>query len=251
MRRGAPSASARPGRRAPGQRGWRRFVGLALALVLASGEAVAAERWGWFGVRIRDLSETEMEDLAVKHGLFSAIGVVVAEVLPGTPAEGSGLRAGDLIMAIAGQPVVDTRTLQRLVGATPPGREVAVAVLRDGRRREVRIRVGEMPPDAVADRVAAEFGFMVREPSPLDVGRTGSAHAVVVAVGERTPAERAGLRVGDRILEVAGVEVPTVDAFRSQVRQVSLGERLRLAVGRQGETLTLVLPPVRSAAPVH
>src|SRR5262245_23425195 len=135
----------------------------ALLLATAVAPALAAERYGWLGVRIRDLSESEAEDLSVKLGVQEGYGVVIAEVLKDAPAETSGLRAGDLIVAIDGRPVVETRVLQRLVGATPAGQELRLVVLREGRRRELRIRVGAMPADAVAERVAAEFGFLMRE----------------------------------------------------------------------------------------
>src|SRR5262245_2443422 len=135
----------------------------ALLLVTAAAPVLAAERYGWLGVRIRDLSESEAEDLSVKLGIQEGYGVVIAEILKDTPAETSGLRAGDLIVAIDGRPVVETRVLQRLVGATPEGRELKLVVLREGRRRELRIHVGAMPADAVSERVAAEYGFLVRD----------------------------------------------------------------------------------------
>ena len=60
---------------------------------------------------------------------------------------------------------MDTRTLQRLVAATPVGEELPLTVLRGGEgRQRVSVRVGVMPEAAAADRVAIEFGFLVRDP---------------------------------------------------------------------------------------
>ncbi len=218
-------------------------------MLLALAPAVAAEPWGWFGIRIRDLSEAEMEDLSTRLGLGEGYGVVVAEVLKDAPAEGSGLRAGDLIVAIEGRPVVETRALQRIVGATPAGREVRVVVLRDGRRRELRVRVGEMPADAVADRVAAEFGFLVRDGGGEEPGVRGPGAGVpapvVAAVLERSAAARGGLLVGDQILAVNGAPVGTAETFRRRLQEVSLRDELRLRVLRRGEPVALVLPPAQ------
>jgi serine protease Do len=231
-----------------------RQVGLAIALgvLIAAGPVVAAERWGWFGIRIRDLSETEMEDLTVKLGLLEGAGVVVSEILKDAPAAESGLRAGDMIVAIDGRPVVETRGLQRIVGSSPPGRELAVVVLRDGRRRDLRVRVGQMPPDAVAERVAAEFGFLVRDASANDgLTDSGILPPVVTAVAERSAADRGGLRVGDRILAVNGVEVASVEAFRRRAVELSLRDGLRLGILRKGERQDLVLPPAQPVSPLN
>src|SRR5262245_66556268 len=124
-----------------------RALAVALLLLVAM-PALASERYGWLGVRIRDLSESETEELSVKQGVREAYGVVVADVLKDTPAEAAGLRAGDLIVNIDGRPIVETRSLQRLVGATPPGQDVRVVVVRDGRCREMASRVGVMRDEA-------------------------------------------------------------------------------------------------------
>jgi serine protease Do len=229
----------------------RRGLIAALLLVTAAAPALAAERYGWLGVRIRDLSESEAEDLSVKLGIREGYGVVIAEILKDTPAETSGLRAGDLIVAIDGRPVVETRVLQRLVGATPDGQELRLVVLREGRRRELRIRVGAMPAEAVAERVAAEFGFLVRDTAPDETAASATAirPAVVAAVLERSAAERGGLKAGDRLLAVNGVATTSVEAARQRLREVELRSELRLRVERRGEPLDLALPPVQPSLP--
>jgi serine protease Do len=230
-----------------------RALLVALTLLASVAAAVGAERYGWLGVRIRDLSETEAEDLAVKLGVREGYGVMIAEIMPDTPAQTAGLRAGDLIVTIDGRPVVETRALQRLVGGTPAGRELTLVVVREGRRRELRIRVGSMPDDAVAERVGAEFGFLVRDAAveqPGAPGAAGSAQPLVVVtvVAERSAAARGGLRVGDRIVAVDGVAVPSLDTFRRRLRDTSLRDPLRLAVERQGEVVTVLLPPAQPSA---
>ena len=226
-----------------------RALAVALLIVVTM-PVLAEERYGWLGVRIRDLSESETEDLSVKQGVREAYGVLVADVLKDTPAEAAGLRAGDLIVSIDGRPIVETRGLQRLVGAIPPGREVKVIVAREGRRREVAIRVGAMPDDAVADRVAAEFGFFVREPSGEEAPPAGGSRlGVVGAVLERSAAARVGLTVGDRILAVNGAATDSTEAVRRQLRGVRLREALRMRVERRGEPHDLTLPAVERVLP--
>ena len=125
--------------------------------------AAAGEQWGWLGVRIRDLTEQETEELTKRLGIREGYGVLIAQVMKDTPAEAAGLRDGDLVVAIDGRPIVETRALQRVVGAAPAGRVVALVVLRERDRQELRVQVGRMPPDVVADRLTFEFGFYVRD----------------------------------------------------------------------------------------
>jgi serine protease Do len=236
----------------PGRRRRRvsdRVAMLAVLLLLVlSGGASAGEQWGWLGVRIRDLTEQEMEDIAKKVGVREGYGVLIAQVMKEAPAESSGLREGDLVVAIDGRPIVETRALQRLVGATPAGRELGLIVLRERERREVRVRVGHMPPEVVADRVAFEFGFFIRDLAEQRTAGTPEPRTPVVAgVAERSSAAQGGLRAGDRILAVNELEVETVEAFRRRVQELYLRDPVRLRVDREGESVKLTLPPAQPA----
>ncbi|MGH7359044.1 MAG: PDZ domain-containing protein [Candidatus Rokuibacteriota bacterium] len=239
-------ASARPARGVAARIG----VGLTLGLVLAASGAAAGEQGGWLGVRIRDLTEPESEELTKRLGIREGYGVLIAQVMKDTPAEAAGMRDGDLVVAIDGRPIVETRALQRLVGSAPAGRVVALVVVREQERQELRVQVGRMPPDAVADRLTFEFGFYVRDgaeeraaPPPPDL-RT----PVVAGVAERSSAARGGLRVGDRILAVNDTEVATVEDFRRRTQELYLRDPLRLRVAREGEPLTVTLPPAQPSS---
>ena len=223
---------------------------LAALLVLGAAEPALAA-WGWLGVRIRELSEQEMEEISQKHGLREGFGVLIVEVIKETPAEASGLVNGDLVVAVRDRPVVDTRTLQRLVAATPAGETLPLTVLRRGEgRRRISVRVGEMPPAAAADRVAIEFGFLVRDPDGQgEVGssRLSSGPPSVVAVVARSAAEGAGLQVGDVLVEINGRPVLTLDAAREALLAASLEKPLPLVVKRDSERLPFVLTPAQPA----
>jgi serine protease Do len=186
-----------------------------------------------------------MEEITKKVGVQEGYGVLISQVMKDTPAEAAGLKEGDLIVAIDGRPIVETRALQRLVGSTPAGRDVGVVVLRDRERREVRVHVGTMPVEAVADRVIFEFGFYVRDEAE---SRAAGAPAVPVVAGvaERSPAAQGGLRTGDRILAINGVDVETLEAFRQRAQDLYLRDPVRLRVERDGETVSLNLPPAQS-----
>lgn len=218
----------------------------ALALVaLVLGPAAAASRWGWLGVRIRDLSEQEMDDISKRHGLREGFGAMIVEVIKETPAEASGLRAGDLVVGFRDRPVVDTRTLQRLIAQAGVGEMVALTILRGNEgRRGMQVRLAAMPAPVVADRVAAEFGFVVREPDPqAELGQRRPATLPAVAFVVRgSRADRAGLKVGDVLVELNGRPVLTLEAAQAALREISAEQALSVVVRRDEVQVTVLVP---------
>ena len=220
----------------------RVFATLLFALGLALPSLVEAARWGWLGVRIRDLSEQEMDEISQRHGIREGYGVLIVEVLGETPAARSGLKNGDLVVAFSGRPVVETRALQRLVSATPIGEMVSLTVLRaEEGRRPITIQVGAMPLEVTAERVAAEFGFSLRRGSQEGSGAPSGEVPAVGFVLRDSRAERGGLRAGDVILEVNGRRLASAQAVAQAVAEVSFDQPLRLAVRRGGERISLTL----------
>ena len=100
-----------------------------VAILMASGATEAATSFGWLGVRIRDLSEQEMNDISQKHGLREGFGALIVDVMKETPAAAAGLKNGDLVVAFKNRPIVDTRTLQRYIAAAAVGETVTLTVL--------------------------------------------------------------------------------------------------------------------------
>jgi len=221
---------------------WLALLWLLFAVGAGSAEGAP---WGWLGVRIRDLTEQEMEEISSRHGIREGFGALIVEVLPGTPAARDGLRTGDLVVAFASRPVLDTRSLQRLVAATPAGKEAVLTVLRGEGRRLVAVTVGIMPGEVLAERIAAEFGFVIREASAEGEGPpAGPSPAPTVALVLRgSQADRAGLRPGDVIIEVNGRPVLSRQAVGEVLREMGLEQPLRLTVRREGEPLALTVSP--------
>lgn len=222
---------------------------LALALLGAGAGAPAAEPWGWLGVRIRDLSEQEMNEISTRHGIAEGFGAMVVEVLKDTPAETFGLRTGDLIVAFRDRPVVDTRALIRLIGASPVGETVSLTVLRlDEGRQRISVRLAAMPPAVAADRIAGELGFVVREPDgqPELGGARPSPLPTVSGVLPGSRAAGAGMRVGDVLVEVDGKVVLTFHALREALLAWTQDRPLPLVVRRDGQRVAVVVPISRN-----
>lgn len=213
----------------------RAFLG-ALLIVTVAASAVDAMQWAWMGVRIRDLSEPEMDEIAKRHGIREGFGVVIIDVMEGTPAEKAGIKSGDLVVAFEERPVTDTRLLQRLIGGAGAGQDVRLTVLRTDGRRRLEVRLAAMPRPVLGERISAEFGFLVREPEPA-----GSAAPTISGVIRRSAAERAGLEVSDVILEVNDQAVETREALREAMADASIEGPLRLTIRRGGSRLSVTL----------
>jgi S1-C subfamily serine protease len=72
--------------------------------------------------------------------------VTIAEVIAGTAAEAAGLRRGDVIRKVGGAAVATPTDSVDLIGSFLEGEEVELEVEREGRGREVRVRLGRRPP---------------------------------------------------------------------------------------------------------
>jgi serine protease Do len=227
---------------------------LVLAIVLGA-TAADARSWSWLGVRIRDLSEQEMEEIAARHGIREGFGVVIVEVIADTPAARAGIKSGDIVVAFGERPVVETRLLQRLIAAAPVDRESSLTVLRAEGRRALKVRLTSMPVTVAGERVAAEFGFSLGEPAPLgEPGRArlvpggealgpGVLTATVGAVARGSVAEKAGLEAGDVIVAVGERPVADGETARHALAERETDRPLSLTVRRADRQLSLTLSP--------
>lgn len=221
----------------------RRFRALTLiALLLAlAASAHAAPQYGWLGVRIRDLSEQEMEEISKRHGIREGFGVYIVEVINDTPAARAGIKPGDIVVAFEGRPVTEGRMLQRLIAAASVEGDVRVTVLRPAGRRQIALRLAAMPLPIAGERVAADFGFILREPGTANAPTDGAPTVAAVLPG--SPAERAGLKVDDVVVEVSDRVVLTRDAAREALADASPDRPLALVVRREGARVALTLRP--------
>jgi serine protease Do len=222
----------------------RRLASIALALAVTVLGVADAFALSWLGVRIRDLSEQEMEEIASHHGIREGFGVVIVEVLDGTPASRSGLRAGDIVVAFGERPVTETRMLQRLIAAAPAEAEARLTILRREGRRQLNVRLTTMPRDVLGDRVAAEFGFALRDSQPqgeLAGAALASGTPAIAVVLRGGAAEKAGLEVGDVLLQVGDRAVVSRDAARDALADTPLDRPLSVAVRRGERRVSLTI----------
>lgn len=189
-------------------------------------------------------------EIARAFKLPRATGALLGDVEPGSPAVRSGLRRGDVIVALNGEPVTDSQAFRMKIAMTPPGTRIRLRVVQDGVERNVDVVLGELPakaqeePQAQAraeQRSQPLQGFSVTNLTPglaRQIGVPPQTRGVVVTnVEPGSTAEEAGLQRGDVIQEVNRQPVASVEEFR---RASASGSGL-LLVNRGGTTLYLVL----------
>ncbi len=96
---------------------------------------------GWIGVEPQDITP----ELAEGFGLRRSSGTIIAGVLKGGPADKAGVKPGDILLSIAGQPVTDTVSMLNLVAQLKPGDQVDLTVLRRTRELPLSVVVGRRP----------------------------------------------------------------------------------------------------------
>jgi serine protease Do len=94
---------------------------------------------GWLGVGVDDLGPAEAE----KRG-GNLEGALVGEVIPRGPAARAGLQRGDIIVALNGEPLADSRALRLRIAAQPPGSTVRLDVIRKGQPREITAKLEQL-----------------------------------------------------------------------------------------------------------
>jgi serine protease Do len=199
---------------------------------------------GYLGVTIQPITR----DLARAMELENTHGALVAEVVPGSPADAGDLQAGDVIESFNGIPVKESHDLPLLVAGSPVGRDAEIVIRRDGRAKTLTARIAELdsesnnPAHAAPDK-RTEWGLQLQELTPqaaLKLGIKGDKGVLVADVKPDSPADRAGLRQGDVILAVNRVSVVSVGETVSAIRANSK-DTLLLTVKRGESQLFVAL----------
>jgi len=213
-------------------------VGIGFAVPVNMARAVMRQllqhgevRRGWLGVSIQDLTP----EIGKALGIASSDGVVVTEVAPNSPAEKSGLKAGDVIAAIDGKRVTSARELRNQIGLAPIGAGVRLTILRKEQRKILRAVIAA-PAKVPAPVEAMPPGFSGASFQDLSSGDG----VLVAAVEPGSTAWRHGLREGDVIFAVNRRPARTVEEFMAQVQQ---RERPLALDIRRGVRLVLVVIP--------
>src|SRR5258708_29261 len=177
---------------------------------------------GWLGVSIQPVTK----EIADSLGLDDAKGALVAGVNNASPAAKAGVRQGDVIRTVNGQPVEQFRDLARLVAPAGPNKTVELGVWRNGKQVPVHVALGRLPtaqtpsadkghsPTSQQAEPAKPASVMGRSLAPVNkqarqrFDLPQNANGPLIDDGKNgSPAADAGFSSGDIIVKVGDKQV--------------------------------------------
>ncbi|MEP7057653.1 MAG: Do family serine endopeptidase [Caldimonas sp.] len=199
--------------------------------IVSTGKATHAR----LGVTVQDLNQ----QLADSFGLKRPDGALIANVAANSAAASAGLKSGDVITEVNGEPVVRSGELSSLIGLAAPGERVKLKVWRDRTPRDVEAKLGGAEGAAkVADvgdaTQGGQLGLALRALTPEE-RRAAKIEDGMVVENVDGPAARAGIEAGDVLLAINGRPVQSVDQVKSVLS--TKPKSVALLVQRDGEKI--------------
>ncbi len=199
---------------------------------------------GWLGVGIQPMTP----ELAEKFNVKEDEGVLVNEVFKGDPAEQGGIQPGDIILKVDDEQVGTTNALARVIAGYFPGSQVRVELIRNGKRQQLEMTLGEKKGDATTVSIPATpkffLGLIVADLTPENIEKfklKEEKGVVITEVKSESPAELEGLKAGDLIQEVEGEQIATINDFKNATEKAEKTKPVLLRVNREGRSFYIVL----------
>ena len=201
---------------------------------------------GYVGIVIQPLDR----ELASYWEIPEVHGVIINGGFEGSPAERAGIRVGDIVTRIAGQPVAaekdeDLGEFQRRIATTPVGERVELEVFRDGSMHVVSTQLGSQP-QVVPDEEETKYGFTVQEITAVlfRTHRLDRREGVLVSFVERgSEAAEAGLMNGDLIFRIDESEISDLASFRKGIDALDGSQPFLIEARRGFDTRFLLIVP--------
>jgi len=194
---------------------------------------------GWLGVGIQNLTK-EMADY---YHLDSQEGVLISQVYEGDPADKAGIQAQDIIIAVNGKKIKDTRQLSRVIAETSVGKEISVDILRNGRKKSLNVVIARRDDARLGDLSTSSshrgktLGMRVEDLNEHLASRfqlkSNEKGAIVVEIDRSGKAAEAGIQAGDIIVEVNRTSVGSKKDYHSIVDSVDEGDELKFFIKRR------------------
>ncbi|MEI6573964.1 MAG: DegQ family serine endoprotease [Alphaproteobacteria bacterium] len=189
-------------------------VNMVKVVVASARQGSKIVRRPWFGARMQPVTP----DLAESLGLERPVGAVIVSVVDKGPASDAGLKAGDVILALDGQPVDDADGFGFRLATKAIGERVELKINRGGKVQTLTVRMDPAPEIIPRDQKTLSgrwplSGAVVANMSPAlaeELGmESGSEGIIVVSVKQGSPADDIGLQKGDYLISIDNNDVKT------------------------------------------
>lgn len=183
---------------------------------------------GQIGVSIQDVTPELQEAFGLKNG---QLGVLVTGVAEKSEAEKAGLKPGDVIIAVDGKPTLSAGALRNAIGVRKIGDHVKLTIIRDGKEKTVRSKVGSPDAGFAASVGGKSTVAPLLEGAEFENNRDGSG-VVVARINPRSAAAASGLQPGDVIIGANRQRVNNLDEFNKAVARSKDSILLHIQRGR-------------------
>ena len=191
---------------------------------------------GWLGVAIQEIDDSYAKAL----GLDTRDGALISNVANSSPADNAGLITGDVILEFNDVSINNSSHLKNVVSSSDPGKRYKVDIIRDGRRKSIYVKLGELPNEPqmafMPNYKSSTLGITVQ-----DLNSSLRKHynlsqdddgVVVTEMDNDSEAYRSGIREGDIIIRVGTNNVRNSNDFKDLIRTSSRKNTVLLLVKR-------------------
>ncbi|HEY5656942.1 MAG TPA: trypsin-like peptidase domain-containing protein [Myxococcota bacterium] len=185
----------------------------------------------WLGLEFQDLDPALREAMNLPPNVSGAL---VNRVREGSPAQGAGVRRGDVVTRIDGQPVASAGDFFERLETATTGQKLDLTIRRAGEERVIAVRAEEIP-EAFAAQLVEELTGLAVEPGP----RGGF---LVRSVRPGSGGHRIGLQPGDLLLAINGRALEDESALRRAVLRLRGQPRALIVVQRGAGRYHVTLP---------
>jgi S1-C subfamily serine protease len=232
---------------------WKMVFAVAAVMVLAGTLVLLAadkQERGYLGVSVQRLGSAEREKIGTTYG------VEVITVEKDSAAAKAGIKEEDVIQLVNGEKIRDAQDLVDIIGELVPGAAVKIGLWRDGKALEVTAALGkrERSKNVAWEskkmprifRSGGYLGIVLQELNP-DLApyfsvKTGEG-VLIVRVEKDTPAEKAGLKAGDVIVQMGEKAAKDADAVHGALVDLKKGDTVAITVIRHGKRETFKAEP--------
>jgi serine protease Do len=196
---------------------------------------------GYLGVYIQDITP----EIAKAFNYNQSSGALVGDVTPNTPGARAGLKKGDVIVKLDGQPVNSANDLRLNISQMAPGTNVKLEVWRDGKVQDFNVTLGELPEKTTAQNNDEQSesgglqGVEVQELTPdiaQQINVPPGTHGVVVAGVDPSSPAAGSLTTGDVIQEINHKPINNVNDYRQAMAAIGKQQSVLLLVNHGGVT---------------
>ncbi len=184
---------------------------------------------GYLGVYLKPLDDDLKEALGVKEG------VLIRQVEKSSPADKAGIQSGDIIVQFDGKKVNNIYDLQKFVADVSPGKVVNIRLIRDGKAKIKKVKIGEYTEPIVVKNTQEKWGITARSLKISEKRDMGVNNGIYIeAVDKNSLAYKAGIRKGDVIIKINNYPINSPSELSNVMDKVKNKKVLLFVVLRDG-----------------